>query len=182
MKRLLSLLLVCSLALPFPALGVEWTGESYEEKVAVLRQAEIYAIEATLDTDLCSVFLYRRIGTPRVQYNQIKIIYKPGSPQGDGATAGVTFREEEKLSGLTTSPDIIELSEDKKSFTYTNFDPDIGTDYYTVDLATGVATVKRVPYPGTACGLVFGAGVGGGKSAGGATGYCGSVQWHEEAG
>ena len=145
MKRLLSLLLVCSLALPFPALGVEWTGESYEEQVAVLRQTEIYAIEATLDTEWCSVFLYRRIGTPHVQYNQIKIIYKPGSPQGDGASAGVTFREEDKaLEGLTVSPDAIELSEDQKSFTYTNFDPDIGTDYYTVDLATGVATVKRV--------------------------------------
>lgn len=148
MKRVLALFLSLALALPLPALGAEGAPvRTYEQTVAELglQNPTQYVIETTLETDLCTVFLYRRIGTPHISYNQLKIVYKAGAPQGEGTAVDVTLSEDTDLPGTTTSPDAIELSEDGKSVLYTHFFPDYGMDHYTVDLATGIATVVRVP-------------------------------------
>ncbi len=75
-KRLLALTLALALALPLPAFGAEAApANAYEQAVAKLRDQDTYAIYDTIDTESCTVFLYRRIGTPHIQHIPLWISY-----------------------------------------------------------------------------------------------------------
>lgn len=131
-KRLLALALALALALPLPSFGAETApAKTYEQAVAELRNEDIYAIYDTIDTESCTVFLYRRIGTPHIQHPVVDIVYKDG----------VVVRP-----GL--SPEEIRLSGDGKQLICTDsFDPSQGTNVYTVDLASGELAGKECILP-----------------------------------
>lgn len=131
-KRVLCALLILMLALPLPALGAEEpTAKAYEEAVAELRNEDMYAIYNTIDTELCTVFLYRRIGTPHIQPLRIAILYKNGT-----------------VAKPDLSPEEIRLNGDGKQLICTDsFDPSWGTNVYTVDLASGEIVGKECVLP-----------------------------------
>lgn len=145
-KRFLPLLLALALALPCPALAVEEeTAQTYEEAVALIRDTGHYAVETFLDTDLCSIFLYRAIGTSHSAYHYLTVVYKAGSPLGEGATVDLPLQKDIETLGTTLSPSILELNEDKSGLRYTYYDLGLGTDVYSVDLATGTVSMAHVP-------------------------------------
>ncbi len=117
-----ALALALCLALPCPALAAEEASpRNYEEAVAELRNEDMYAIYDTIDTELCTVFLYRRIGTPHIQLPRVDILYKNGT-----------------VARLDLSPEKIRLSEDGEQLVCTSsFNPSWGTRVYTVELSSG---------------------------------------------
>lgn len=86
-KRFLSAVLTLALCLSLPcsALGAEGDPapaeempKSYEQAVAELgvNAPTLYATDKFFDTDLCSVFLYHRIGIPHGPYSKLTAVYK----------------------------------------------------------------------------------------------------------
>lgn len=146
-KRLCSavLALALCLALPFPALAAEMPQQTYEDAVAELRNSNHYAIEKFLDTELCSILLCRRVGTPHIAYHSLTLIYKAGSPLGEGITVELPLQTDNAFWGTTHAPSTLELNEDKSGLRYTYYTPELGTDVYSVALATGEVTTAHVP-------------------------------------
>lgn len=147
-KRLCSavLALILCLALPCPALAAEEASPgSYEEAVAELRDSGQYAIEKFLDTGLCSILLCRRVGTPHSAYHSLTLVYKAGSPLGEGVTVDLPLQADNAFLGTTRAPSTLELNEDKSGLRYAYYAPEFGTDVYSVDLATGKVTTAHIP-------------------------------------
>ncbi|MCI8651456.1 MAG: S-layer homology domain-containing protein [Oscillospiraceae bacterium] len=145
-KLVLSALLALCLALPLPAFAVEeGTAQTYEEAVALIRDTGHYAVETFLDTDLCSIFLYRAIGTPHSAYHYLTVVYKAGSPLGEGAQIVLPLRPDIELWGTTLAPTLMGLSEDESYLRYSYHTPGLGEDIYSVHLSTGEVTMAHVP-------------------------------------
>ncbi len=155
-KRFLSAVLTLALCLSLPcsALGAEGDPapaeempKSYEQAVAELgvNAPTLYATDKFFDTDLCSVFLYHRIGIPHGPYSKLTAVYKAGSPLGEGATVNFPLHISGSIWAESYAPDTVELSEDGRTLIYTYFSPDSGTELYTADLTTGEVTTSELP-------------------------------------
>lgn len=145
-KRVLPLVLALALILPLPVLGAEEpAAQTYEQAVAELRERDNYVIDKFLDCELCSVFLGRWVGTPHSTYHSLSLVYKAGSPLGDGGTVELPLQKDNEYWGTTLYPSTIGLTEDKSGLRYTYYSPEVGTDVYSVDLATGQVTTAHIP-------------------------------------
>lgn len=125
------------------------TGSAYDQAVAELRSGMGHSNEQIFDTDLCTIFVFDRGGFMRAPAGAIRIIYKAGSPLGDGYVLDPpNVRNDFRI----TPADTMTLDVEKQSFTYSYFyetsawDSSIqsydtrvepGTFTFTVDLATG---------------------------------------------
>lgn len=128
---------------------VGYKAPTYEQAVAELRSGMGHSNEQTFETDLCTVFVYDRGGFMRAPTGAIQIIYKPGSPLGDGYVLDPPHvRSEYSI----TPADTMSFAPERQSFTYSYFyetsawDSSIqsydtrvepGTFTFTVDLPTG---------------------------------------------
>lgn len=128
---------------------VGYKAPTYEQAVAELRSGMGHSNEQTFETDLCTVFVYDRGGFMRAPAGAIQIIYKPGSPLGDGYVLDPPHvRSEYSI----TPADTMSFDPEKQSFTYSYFyetsawDSSIqsydtrvepGSFTFTVDLPTG---------------------------------------------
>ena len=149
-KRFCSAALALTLCLLLPALAAEGNPpeeprQTYEQVVEELRERDNYAIDQFLDCQLCSVFLGHWVGTPHSAYHSLTLVYKAGSPLGDGTTVELPLQKDSEDWGTTRSPSILELNEDKSGLRYTYHDLGLGTDVYSVDLATGNVFMAHVP-------------------------------------
>lgn len=107
----------------------------------------------TLESDLCTAVLTK--GRYLDQYDDyiLSLVYKPGSPLGEGTIKQLLLPSTIYADGYTyhptdRSPDSLELSPDGRTLTYVyHFDEalmsfhEAGTYTYTVDLATGELSV-----------------------------------------
>lgn len=127
----------------------------YDSVLSELRNRFGYHNERLFDTDLCTVVVNDYGGMMHAQKGCITLIYKPGSAKGDGAILNPPHPGNDYSPLLSRNPDSMELSTDKKSFTYSyHFDEPLeyegqiiraaGDFTYTVDLATGEVT-ERLP-------------------------------------
>ena len=121
----------------------------YEQAVIDLRTSFGYYNEETIETPECTIFIFARGGFMNAPSGAIQIIYKPGSPLGDG----YVLDPPHVRSGLRITPaDSIDYDPEKGTFTYsyffdtTAYDSSLqsydarvepGTFTFTVDLPTG---------------------------------------------
>lgn len=144
-KHTLCTLLALTLMLPLPAFGVEAApAKAYEQAVAELRGKSCYSDETVYETDLCSVFSYSISGTSHGTWGNLDLVYKAGSPLGEGTVVSLPLHEKGDWR-VTLAPDAVELNEDGNSLRYTYHSPELGTDVYSVDLATAEVTASHIP-------------------------------------
>jgi len=137
-KRLLALVLVLGMCIT-PALAEE---SAYDKAVAELREPSHYSVDATLEADLCSVFLYHRVGVTHSTYYYLDLIYKDGSSLGGGTVVRLPLHTDHPSFGTTFAPDSLELNEDGTRLIYAYHTP-YGGESYIVDLATGEVTTQE---------------------------------------
>ncbi len=127
----------------------------YDSVLSELRNRFGYHNERLFETDVCTVVVNDYGGMMHAQKGVVTVIYKPGSAKGDGAVLNPPHPGNDYSPLLSRNPDSMELSADKKSFTYSyHFDEPLeyegqviraaGDFTYTVDLATGEVT-ERLP-------------------------------------
>jgi hypothetical protein len=131
---------------------------TYDEALAELRSSFGYYNERLFETDVCTVVVNDYGGMMHAQKGCITLIYKPGSSLGDGVKKGLPSPGNSYSPLLSRNPDHMELSGDKKTFTYSyHFDEPLissglmiraaGDFTYTVDLATGEVTEQLPEVP-----------------------------------
>lgn len=128
---------------------------AYDQKLIDLRRGFGYHNERLFDTDVCTVVVRDYGGMMHAQKGCITVIYKPGSAKGDGVTLSPPHPGNNYSPLLSRNPDHMELSGDKKTFTYSyHFDKPLETEghiiraagdfVYTIDLASGEVT-ENIP-------------------------------------
>lgn len=144
-KWVLFLVLALTLTLPLPVLGAETApAKTYEQAVAELREKSCYSDETVYETDLCSVFSYSISGTSHGTWGHLDLVYKAGSPLGEGTVVSLPLHEKGDWR-VTLAPDAVELNEDGSGLRYTYYSPELGTDVYSVDLVTAEITASHIP-------------------------------------
>ncbi len=115
MKKIVSLLLCTGLCV-----GLSFcfaAGNTYEEAVAELRGHSLYRDETIYESELCTVFSYSISGTSHGTYSHLVLVYKAGSPLGEGTVLPLPLIAKNDWM-VTISPDEIELNEDGTVLTY----------------------------------------------------------------
>ena len=123
---------------------VDWGGASYPVTVA-----------ERLETDYCTILSYQVGGLPPGGGRNLTLVYKPGSGRGAGTRVELSLLRPEPYGG-SADPSDLTVSADGRTFTYLcRFDAVIDADgtvvqpaetyRHTVDLATGAATMERLP-------------------------------------
>lgn len=125
---------------------------TYAGAVAELRAKTGYHNERLFETDICTVVVYDQGGFMNAPTGAMTVVYKPGSAKGEGTVVDLPFPRAKALN-VPTPADHMELSADKKSFTYSyHFDQPLemsgqvlraaGDFVYTVDLASGEVSLQ----------------------------------------
>lgn len=114
------------------------TPNGYQQAVIELRSKLGHHNEQRFDTDDCTVFVYDRGGAMYAPLGNVTLIYKPGSALGDGTTIHCPIPN--PMSGKHREPpEVMGLSEDGKTFTYTYYYED-HVHTCSVDLPSGKTT------------------------------------------
>ena len=122
----------------------DWGGASYPVTVA-----------ERLETDYCTILSYQVGGLPPGGGRNLTLVYKPGSGRGAGTRVELSLLRPEPYGG-SADPSDLTVSTDGRTFTYLcRFDAVLDADgtvvqpaetyRHTVDLATGAATMERLP-------------------------------------
>ncbi len=157
MKKIVSLLLCAGLCVGL--LTCFAAGNAYEEAVAELRSPAYgsYLHEATYDGPLCTLFSYS-IGAPHGPYAHLDLVYKAGSPLGEGTVVSLPVPSM-NFWGASSAPETLDWDPESGQLTYSYYfvhpihGADIissirqaeGTFLYTVDLTTGEVTEVLTP-------------------------------------
>ena len=122
---------------------VKYIPPTYDEAVEELRAGFTYyaASERTYETDLCTIFVYDRGGAMYSPHGNVTLIYKAGSPLGEGITVDCPIPS---VFGRREPAEVMALSEDQQSFTYSYYYED-RIHAYTVDLAAGETSESESP-------------------------------------
>lgn len=160
-KRLLALCLSLSLCVSLlpAALAEGGTVRTYAQAVAELQSEEHYETEQSFDTDYGTIFLYNHGVNPAGQHGFLALVTKAPCAKGEGQIIGLP-QPRDGLMCFVRPPHQMELSADKKTFTYSYHydDPVIsgagsvllrpaGDFLYTVDLTTGEVETQERPIP-----------------------------------
>ena len=143
----------------------QYSPRNYAQAVEELRSSFGYYNERTFEGEACTIFVYDRGGMMNAHTGLIELIYKPGSAMGEATQIWLPYPRV-KVLNVCTPADMMELSEDKSTFTYAYyldqpliFDDEIirgtGIYTYTTDLATGETeeTVLPLSYNGAMASL-----------------------------
>ncbi len=114
-----------------------------------------------METELCTIVMWYVSGTAHGDLLHLTLVYKKGSPLGEGVTVSLPLPEDTPLWGGTDSePTEIRFSDDNSTLYYSyHYEEPIygdfqterkqvheaGTYQYTVDLVTGEAALKLIP-------------------------------------
>lgn len=142
--------------------GENGEGQTTEEQGAygqALNQAmsSISEVSHRLEGVPCTVLAGVQYGIPHGPAVRLTLIYKPGAALGEGKTVSLPLPQENAI-GKSAMPENLSLSQDGMTLTYScHFDQrliafegepeefivhEAGTYHYTVDLATGEATLE----------------------------------------
>ena len=122
-------------------------GLTYDEAMKSFSENGTYVQEERIETDFCTIMSGMISGVPHGPFGQLNLIYKPGSPLGDGE---VIYLPLPRLNGMDRTPiaNDLRLSDDKSKLYYSfHFAEAVvidgykvhegGVYSYTVDLLTG---------------------------------------------
>lgn len=132
--------------------------DSYAAAVADLRSGTGHSNEKIYETPDCDIYVFDRGGFLNAPKGMMVAVYKKGSALGDGAALTLPFARAEVWM-VCTPADTLDLSADKKSFTYTyTFEEELlfenvpvrgkGTFTYAFDIPSGKVTLTA-PKPST---------------------------------
>ncbi len=163
-KRVLPLVLALAFVLPFSARGMEATvqnpGLFYEETMELCRSGRGYCNERCFDSGEYTLLIndYQGIGHDN-EAGYMRVIYKAGSQMEEGTILTLPFPKRYDYTSACSEPDTLELSEDRKTLSYSyylentlTFEKEVyrepGVYLYTVDLPSGevVETVEPLTY------------------------------------
>lgn len=135
-----------------------WRQPTYDEYMETLKNDGMNYITGTYETEYCTIISGYLGGTPHGSFPWVRLVYKEGSPLGNGKVIGLPLPD--MRWGKPASPEEIILSEDGKTATYSFFfESDLvldagtpseivvheaGTYQYTTDLTTGETTLEII--------------------------------------
>lgn len=135
-----------------------WRQPTYDEYMETLKNDGMNYITGTYETEYCTILSGYLGGTPHGSFSWVRLVYKEGSPLGDGKVISLPLPD--MTWGKPASLEGIIISEDGKTATYSFFfESDLileagtpseimvhqaGTYQYTTDLATGETALEII--------------------------------------